>query len=105
MQSSSKSGLFAKYLERFSKLSSMADRMPNMEELPKGTEWFNVKKPLLLEEQLKGKFVVIDFWSSCCINCIHVLQELERVEEHFKDRPEIAFIGCHSAKFENEQEA
>ena len=56
------------------------------------------------DEQLKGKFVVVDFWTSCCINCIHVLAEMERLEHLFADLPEVAFIGCHSAKFENEKD-
>lgn len=53
---------------------------------------------------LKNKFVILDFWTSCCINCIHVLAELEKLEETFKDVPEVAFIGVHSAKFEREEE-
>jgi len=50
MQSSSKSGLFAKYLERFQKLSEMSGRLPTQEEMPKETDWFNVKKPLLFDD-------------------------------------------------------
>lgn len=47
--------------------------------------------------------MVIDFWTSCCINCIHVIAELEKLEQTFKDIPEVAFIGCHSAKFDREE--
>jgi len=47
---------------------------------------------------------VVDFWSSCCINCIHVLAEMNNLEELFADVPEVAFVGCHSAKFENEKD-
>ena len=69
-------------------------------------DWFNLaptqKKPSLSKD-LQGKLVVIDFWSSCCINCIHVLAEVKRLEEKFEDRSEIEFIGCHCAKFDNEK--
>ena len=58
-----------------------------------------------MEEHLKGKFLVVDFWTSCCINCIHVLAELEELELKFKDFPEVAFIGVHSAKFDKEEAA
>lgn len=59
---------------------------------------------LSLYKELKNKLVVIDFWSCCCINCIHVLEEMNYLEHVFEKRPEIAFIGCHSAKFSNEKE-
>ena len=48
--------------------------------------------------------MVVDFWSSCCINCIHVLAEMDRLEQLFSELPEVAFVGCHSAKFENEKD-
>jgi thiol-disulfide isomerase/thioredoxin len=61
-------------------------------------------KELSLTRELKNKLVVVDFWSSCCINCIHVLAEMEHLESVFKDSKEIAFVGCHSAKFANEKD-
>jgi len=70
------------------------------------TVWLNTKddKKWSFDKEFKGKFVVVDFWSSCCINCIHVLAEMDRLEKKFKDIPEVAFLGCHSAKFENEKQ-
>ena len=67
--------------------------------------WLNTRdgQKLSFQTNLKGKFVVIDFWTSCCINCIHVIAELEKLEQTFKDVPEVAFIGCHSAKFDREE--
>ena len=50
-----------------------------------------------------GKITLIDFWTYCCINCIHTLADLEILEETFKTEHSIAFIGCHSAKFKNEK--
>jgi thiol-disulfide isomerase/thioredoxin len=68
----------------------------------KGKAWLNVSRPLSLED-LKGKVVIIDFWTYGCINCIHVLPDLKKIEKQYAGRP-VVVIGCHSAKFENEQE-
>jgi thiol-disulfide isomerase/thioredoxin len=46
---------------------------------------------------------LIDFWTYCCINCLHVLPDLEFLEQKFSEEPSIAFLGCHSAKFLNER--
>jgi DNA-binding beta-propeller fold protein YncE len=51
-------------------------------------------------EQLRGKLVLLDFWTYGCINCIHVIPDLKRLEEEFAD--ELVVIGVHSAKFDNE---
>ena len=61
-----------------------------------GLAWFNVPGPLSLQA-LRGKLVILDFWTSCCINCMHVIPSLRRVEEAFPD--EVAVIGVHSPKF------
>ena len=47
--------------------------------------------------------MLIDFWTYCCINCLHVLPDLEYLEGKFAQEPAIAFVGCHSAKFSNEK--
>jgi thiol-disulfide isomerase/thioredoxin len=60
--------------------------------------------PISFNKELKNKIVIIDFWSSCCINCIHVLAEMDYLEKKFANFDEVAFIGCHSAKFENEKD-
>jgi len=67
-----------------------------------GTAWLNVDHPLTLEE-LKGHVVILDFWTYACINCLHVLPELERVERRFGDRP-VVVIGVHSGKFDAEKD-
>lgn len=64
-------------------------------------EWFNTPRPLPLRD-LKGKIVILDFWTYCCINCMHVLPSLKRVEEAFPD--EVAVIGVHSPKFAAERD-
>jgi len=68
-------------------------------EFPDGLEWLNVKEPLRLSN-LKGKIVLLDFWTYGCINCIHNLPDLKRLQEEFPH--ELVVIGIHSAKFANE---
>ena len=64
-------------------------------------DWLNVSGPIELKD-LRGKIVLIDFWTYCCINCIHVLPDLKYLEEKYDK--ELVVIGCHSAKFDNEKE-
>jgi DNA-binding beta-propeller fold protein YncE len=63
-------------------------------------DWINTD-PLTLKEDLKGKFVLFDFWTFCCINCQHILPELEKLEEKYPKQ--LVVIGVHCAKFENEK--
>jgi DNA-binding beta-propeller fold protein YncE len=65
-------------------------------------EWLNTSGPLDLQA-LRGKFVVLDFWTYCCINCQHVLPELKEIEREFPKH--VAVIGVHSAKFQTERDA
>lgn len=69
-------------------------------ELDGGTAWINTGKPLKLKD-LRGKIVILDFWTLCCINCMHIMPELEKLEEKYKDQ--VVVIGVHSPKFENEK--
>ena len=67
-----------------------------------GLQWFNVSKPLSLAD-LKGRLAILDFWTFCCINCMHILPILRQIEEAFPD--EVAVIGVHSPKFAAERKA
>ena len=71
-------------------------------EFPQGFDWINSDKPLSLEI-LKGHVVVLDFWTYCCINCMHTLPVLSQLEKKYAGQP-VVFIGVHSAKFFNEQD-
>ncbi|HSR50509.1 MAG TPA: thioredoxin-like domain-containing protein [Acidobacteriota bacterium] len=71
-------------------------------ELDASKDWFNTPRPLQLSE-LRGKVVLLDFWTYCCINCMHVLPDLKALEERFPD--ELVVIGVHSAKFPNERDS
>jgi thiol-disulfide isomerase/thioredoxin len=70
-------------------------------DFPAGLQWLNTPQPLRLSD-LRGKFVVLDFWTFCCINCMHVLPDLERLEHTYADV--LVVIGVHSAKFSHEQQ-
>ena len=70
-------------------------------ELEGGVEWLNVAGPISLKD-LRGKVVVLDFWTFCCINCMHVLPDLKFLEQKYGK--ELVVIGVHSAKFDNEKE-
>jgi thiol-disulfide isomerase/thioredoxin len=61
--------------------------------------WIGTTAPLTLSA-LRGKIVVLDFWTFCCINCIRVLEELRPLEHRFAD--ELVVIGIHSPKFPHE---
>jgi len=50
---------------------------------------------------LKGKIVLLDFWTYCCINCHHILPDLEKLEQKYKN--ELVVIGVHSGKFDAER--
>jgi thiol-disulfide isomerase/thioredoxin len=63
--------------------------------------WLNTDKPLRLDGNLRGHVVVLDFWTYCCINCIHILPDLKYLEHKYAGEP-LVVIGVHSAKFANE---
>ncbi len=67
--------------------------------IPTGVDWLNVAAPLTLD-QLKGKVVLLDFWTYGCINCMHMMPILNQLEQKYGDA--LAIIGVHSAKFANE---
>jgi thiol-disulfide isomerase/thioredoxin/DNA-binding beta-propeller fold protein YncE len=66
--------------------------------------WLNVARPLSWKESLSGKLVLLDFWTYCCINCMHVARELEVLERKYASAP-LVVVGVHSAKFANESDA
>ncbi len=70
-------------------------------EFPAGLDWLNTEGPLGLAD-LRGKVVLLDFWTYGCINCMHVIPDLKRLEAEYPD--ELVVIGVHSAKFTNEGE-
>ncbi|HJZ58218.1 MAG TPA: thioredoxin-like domain-containing protein [Gemmataceae bacterium] len=66
-----------------------------------GVAWLNTGKPLSLKD-LKGKVVLLDFWTLCCINCLHVFPDIAKLERKYAN--ELVVIGVHSPKFDNEKD-
>lgn len=70
-------------------------------EFPPHYPWLNCDRPLTLAS-LRGRIVLLDFWTYGCINCLHILPDLRYLEHKYPDR--LTILGIHSAKFEHEKE-
>ena len=70
-------------------------------EFPADYDWFNVSRPLSMSGDLRGKIVLLDFWTQGCINCIHIIPDLHRLEAEYPD--EVVVIAVHWAKFPSER--
>lgn len=82
--------------------TAMTSPSPNLiraPEFPANFTWLNTDKPLSLRA-LRGKIVLLDFWTYGCINCMHVLPDLEKLERKYDK--DLVVISVHSAKFANE---
>lgn len=64
--------------------------------------WLNTGDQQYTLADLRGRIVILDFWTFCCVNCLHVLDELRELEE--KHRDTVVIIGVHSPKFVHEAE-
>ena len=69
-------------------------------EFPDGLDWINTGGEPLKLSDLRGRIVLLDFWTYGCINCMHVIPDLKRLKQDYGDA--LVVIGVHSAKFENE---
>ena len=65
-----------------------------------GRGWLNTGARALSLADFRGRVLVLDFWTFCCVNCLHVLDELRPVEEQYPDA--LTIVGVHSPKFEHE---
>ncbi|MBS1796057.1 MAG: redoxin domain-containing protein [Acidobacteria bacterium] len=70
-------------------------------ELAGARDWLNTDKPLSIAG-LRGKVVLLDFWTYGCVNCMHIIPDLKRLEAKYPNN--LVVIGVHSAKFANEGE-
>jgi len=68
----------------------------------KGRGWLNTGGRELSLGDFRGRFLLLDFWAFCCINCLHVLDELRPLEEKYGDA--LVIVGVHSPKFAHEGE-
>ena len=66
-----------------------------------GQVWFNVEYPLSLAD-LRGRLIILDFWTACCVNCLHILPVLQTLEATFGDS--LVVIGVHSPKYPAERD-
>ncbi len=84
-----------------SRLPGYSDR-PDAPDFGGATGWINVDRPLLPAD-LDGRVTVVDFWTSCCINCLHTLPVLAELEKRHAKDP-VLVVGVHSPKFDAETE-
>lgn len=78
---------------------AMADMLPvegTMPSLDGAVEWLN--SPPLTAEQLKGKVVLVDFWTYSCINCLRALPYVRAWADKYKDQG-LVVIGVHAPEF------
>ena len=66
----------------------------------RGRAWLNSGGRSYSLADFRGRVLLLDFWTFCCVNCLHVLDELRPLEARFPD--ELVVVGVHSAKFEHE---
>jgi thiol-disulfide isomerase/thioredoxin len=66
----------------------------------RGRRWLNTGGSDLSLAELRGKIVLLDFWTFCCVNCLHVLDELRELEQRYADV--LVVVGVHSPKFVHE---
>ncbi len=69
----------------------------------RGRGWLNTGGRELTLTDLRGRFVLLDFWSFCCVNCLHVIEELRPLEARHAE--ELVVVGVHSPKFVHEADA
>jgi thiol-disulfide isomerase/thioredoxin len=67
------------------------------------TRWWNTPdNQALTPESLKGKVVLIDFWTYSCINCIRTYPFLRAMQERYADKG-LVIVGVHTPEFEFEK--
>jgi thiol-disulfide isomerase/thioredoxin len=65
------------------------------------TKWLNTEKPLTLQE-LRGRVVLVEFWTNQCINCIRTLPYVTKWYDTYKDRG-FVLIGVHTPELPYER--
>lgn len=69
-------------------------------DFPGDLDWINTGDRQVSMEDLRGKVVLLDFWTYGCINCFHIIPDLKRLQEKYGDA--LVVVGVHSAKFTSE---
>ncbi|XP_011498038.1 PREDICTED: NHL repeat-containing protein 2 [Ceratosolen solmsi marchali] len=86
-------------------IKAYAESGLRVNDFERGLEWFNVLESLSLYKHLDNKIVILDFFTYCCINCMHILPDLDALEKRFSVQDGLVVIGVHSAKFVNERDS
>lgn len=63
--------------------------------------WLNLARKIE-KKDLKNRIILLDFWTHSCVNCLHIIPEIKKLEKEFGNK--ILVIGVHSGKFENEKD-
>jgi thiol-disulfide isomerase/thioredoxin len=66
----------------------------------RGRGWLGTGGASCTLADFRGRFLLLDFWAFCCVNCLHVLDELRPLEERYAG--ELVVVGVHSPKFVHE---
>ena len=82
-------------------LEAQDSKYPVIPEFKSEFTWYNVSSRVSLQRPA-GSVTLLDFFTYCCINCLHILPDLARLEEKYQQN--LTVIGVHSAKFENERD-
>lgn len=69
----------------------------------RGRGWLGTGGASLTLADLRGRFVLLDFWTAGCVNCLHVLDEMRPLEERYDDA--LVVVSVHSPKFAHEADA
>lgn len=96
-------GLIQEYLKTFN--DSLDGKIQKIPDFPQDCEWLNLgnNNSLSIYGNLRGKICVLDFFTYCCVNCIHILPDLHDLEAKHSVQDGLIVVGVHSAKFENEK--
>jgi thiol-disulfide isomerase/thioredoxin len=82
----------------------MADSMKGAYPAPpfqEGLDWINTGGKSLTLADLRGKVVLLDFWTYGCINCMHIIPVLHQLEDKYAN--DLVVVGVHSGKYTEER--
>ena len=77
-------------------------KAPSAPEFTKVAKWLN-SAPLEMKK-LKGKVVVVHFWTNGCINCIHNYPHYRAWQDKYKDDKSLVIVGIHTPEFDAEKD-
>ena len=85
----------------------LRSNLPVLGKAPEFTDnqrWFNTGGRALTLSGLRGRVVLIDFWTYTCINCIRTLPVLRAWHQRYRDRG-LSIVGVHTPEFDFEKDA